>query len=61
MLAGLEHLSDPKETEVAVLVRDATPLDARDDRGRDVQTPGEILERHLQRDVVTEPGERDSH
>ncbi len=30
--AGLEHLADAEEAEVAVLVRDAAPLDRGDDR-----------------------------
>ena len=60
MLRRLEHLADPEEPEVAVLVGDAAPLDALDLGCRDREPRRQLLERHLDGDVVPQPGDRDS-
>jgi len=61
VLGGLQHLAHAEEAEVAVGVRDAAPLDALDLRGRDRQPGRQLVERHLDRDVVPQPGDRDAH
>ena len=60
MLVRLEHLADAEEPEVAVLVRHAATLDPFDLGGRDRKPGRQLLERHLDGDVVPQPGNRDS-
>ena len=61
VLLGLQHAPDAEEPEVAVQVGHAAALDRRDHRRRPVDAVGELLEGHLQGDVVAEPGERNAH
>ena len=60
VLLGRDHLADAEEAEVPVLVGDAAALDALDLGGRDREPRRELVERHLDRDVVPQPGDRDS-
>ena len=59
--AGLEHPADAEEAEVAALVGDAAALDPLDLGGRDREPRRELVERHLDRHVVAQPGDRDAH
>ena len=61
MLDGVEHASDAEEPEVAVDVRDADGLDPVDLAGRDDEPVRELADRHLDRDVVPQPADGDSH
>jgi hypothetical protein len=61
VLGGLEDLAHAEEAEVAIGVRDAAPLDALDLRGGDRQPGRQLVERHLDRDVVPQPGDGDAH
>ena len=58
VLAGLEHASDPEEAGVA---RDPEVRDAVDLAGRDREPVGELLQWHLDRDVVAQPRDGDLH
>ena len=60
MLRRLQHLADAEEPEVAVLVRHAATLDPFDLGRRDREPGRQLLERHLDGDVVPQPGNRDS-
>ena len=61
VLLGLDDLPDLEEVEVAALVRDAARLDVLDLGGRDGEPRRELVERHVDRDVVAQPGDRDAH
>ena len=61
VLLGLEHAPDPEEPEVAVLVGHATALDPLHLRGRDREPLRQLGQRHLQRDVLPQPGNRNTH
>ena len=61
VLPGAEHLPGAEEAEVPAVVRYSPVLDRRDDRTRDVDPLGEVVERHLEPNVIAEPGERDAH
>ena len=52
VLDRLEHASDSEQVEIAVGVGDAARLDALDLRRRDRQPGRELVERHLERDVL---------
>src|SRR5207253_6380177 len=60
MLARLEHAADAEETEVAVLVGDAAALDPLDLGRGDAEPLCQLGERHLDGDVVPEPGDGNS-
>ena len=55
VLAGLEHAADAEVAEVAALVGDADVRDAVDLAGRDREPVCELLQRHLDCDVVAQP------
>ena len=59
VLLGLEHAPDPEEPEVAVLVGHAAALDPLDLGGRDREPLRQLRQRHLERDVLPQPGDRD--
>ena len=61
VLGRLHHPADEEAAEVAVGVGHAAALDPLDLRGRDREPRGELLERHVERDVVGEPGDRNAH
>ena len=61
VLDRVEHAADEEAPEVAVGVDHTARLDALDLRGRDRQPRRELVERHRERHVLGEPGERDSH
>ena len=61
VLAGLEDLADEEETVIAVLVDRPARLD-RVHLGRaDAQSVRQLARGHRQRDVVTQPRQRDLH
>jgi len=58
VLLRLEHLADAEQAEVAVAVRDPAPLDPLD-LGHGDREPGrELVQRHLDGDVVAQPRDR---
>src|SRR5262245_46839402 len=61
MFRRLDDAPDTKEPEVAVPVGDAAALDPLDLGGRDRELRGEVVDRHLDRHVVAQPGDRDTH
>ena len=61
VLHGFEHTTDAEETEVAVDVGDADPLDALDLAGRDHKALGDLVDGTIDRDVLLQPAERDLH
>ena len=60
VLARLEHPADAVEAEVAVGVGDAARLDRPYLGAREQQPLRELRRRHVDVDVVAQPGERDS-
>ena len=60
VLLRLEHAPDPEEPEVAVVVGHAATLDPLHLRGRDREPLGQLGQRHLQRDVLPQPGNGNS-
>ena len=61
VLGRLHHPADEEAAEVPVGVGHAATLDALDLRGRDRQPRDELLERHVERDIVGEPGDWNAH
>src|SRR5512133_1299820 len=61
MVHGFEHTADAEETEVAVNVGDADPLDALDLAGRDHEALGDLVDRTDDRDVLLQPADWDLH
>ena len=61
VFSGLEHAPDPEVVEIAVDVGNAAPLDRLDLCGRDAEPLRQLPERHLERDVLAEPADRDAH
>ena len=59
MLHGVEHAADTEEAEVAVDVCDADRLDPVDLARRDDEAVRELGDRHLDRDVLPQPADRD--
>ena len=59
VLCCLEYAPDAEQAEVPVLVGHAAALDPLDLGGRDRQALGQLRERHVERDVLAQPGDRD--
>jgi hypothetical protein len=61
MLHGFEHTADTEETEVAVDVGDADPLDAQDLAVLDHKALGDLVDGPIDRDVLVQPTDWDLH
>ena len=59
VLHGIEHAADTEEPEVAVDVCDADRLDLVELARRDDEAVRELGDRHLDRDVLPQPADRD--
>ena len=59
VLRRLEHAPDAEQAEIPVAVRDPAALDPVDLRGGDREPLRELAQRHLDGDVVAQPGDRD--
>ena len=61
MLDSVEHAAHAEEPEVAVNVRNADRLDSVDLAARDHEAVRDLLDRHLDRDVLPQPAHRHAH
>src|SRR4029079_19790679 len=56
----VDDLADPEQAEISVLVGHAAALDALDLGGRDRESCRQLVQLHVDGDVVPQPGDRDS-